>query len=60
MADKRDRILIENMDKELWSKFVAIARYRGIKAGEQLNDVISAFIDKYKIKEVRGLSSKKS
>lgn len=51
--DYKKTILIENVDKELWRKFVGLARYNGIKVGNLLNDVILDFVEKHKIKEIR-------
>lgn len=47
---KTKHILVENVDKEAWRKFVAIARYNGMKVGDLLNDVITVFIKRQKLR----------
>ena len=42
--------LIENLDPKIWRQFVAIAKFKGMKAGELLNSVLFAFNEKQKIK----------
>jgi|TARA_R100000049_G_C1930324_1_gene74330 hypothetical protein len=42
-------ILVRNVDAILWNKTVAIARYRGIKAGELLSELLNVFIEKQEI-----------
>lgn len=43
--------LIENLDEEIWRQFTGIARYRGMKVGELLNDVLFTFNEKQKIRD---------
>ena len=48
--EKTKTILVENVDPQLWQKFVGIARYSGMKAGDLLNDVLEVFIERQKLR----------
>ena len=43
--------LVENIDANLWYKFVGVAKIKDMKVGELLNEVIFVFLEKEKIVE---------
>ena len=42
-------IIVENVEADLWGKTVGIAKYKNMKAGELLNEILFVFVEKNKI-----------
>jgi hypothetical protein len=47
---KEYTVLVENVDKENWRKFVALARYHGLKVGVLLNEIVEVYLERQKIR----------
>ena len=41
--------LIENIEEDNWNKFVGMAKVKGMKVGELINELIFIFLEKEKI-----------
>lgn len=37
---------MKNIDEDVWRKFVAYCKFKGIKAGEELNEILKRHIKK--------------
>jgi len=49
MIKKTKTILVENVEVDVWKKTVGIAKYKDMKIGKLLSEILFVFVEKQKI-----------